>query len=107
MQGTGADGLKLALLYERRDECPGAVPILAVHDEIVVECDEGEAEKVEAQLLKERRRRVLPSEADLQTIARYEAHLSRQMYQALHELEALQARRRGRAAPLARMDVQT
>jgi hypothetical protein len=66
-----------------------------------------EAEKVEAQLLKERRRRVLPSEADLQTIARYEAHLSRQMYQALHELEALQARRRGRAAPLARVDVQT
>jgi DNA polymerase-1 len=41
VQGTGAEGLKLALaiLYERRDECPGAVPILAVHDEIVVECD--------------------------------------------------------------------
>ncbi len=40
----------LALLWERRDECPGAVPVLAVHDEIVVECDEGEAEKVEAWL---------------------------------------------------------
>jgi len=41
VQGTGADGLKLALalLYERRDECPGAAPILAVHDEIVVEAD--------------------------------------------------------------------
>src|SRR5215211_4036971 len=41
VQGTGADGLKLALalLYERREECPGAVPILAVHDEIVVEAD--------------------------------------------------------------------
>ena len=54
VQGTAADGMKmaLALLWERRDECPGAVPILAVHDEIVVECDEGEAEKVEAWLKK-------------------------------------------------------
>lgn len=52
VQGTGADGLKLALalLYEQRDGYPGAVPILAVHDEIVIECDEGEAGKVEAWL---------------------------------------------------------
>src|SRR5215217_4388526 len=48
VQGTGADGLKLALAYlwERRDECAGVVPILAVHDEIVVECDEDQAKKV-------------------------------------------------------------
>ena len=48
VQGTGADGLKLALalLYERRGECPGAVPILAVHDEVVVECPEEQAEQV-------------------------------------------------------------
>jgi DNA polymerase I len=48
VQGTGADGIKLALalLYERRGECPGAVPILAVHDEVVVECDEEQAEQV-------------------------------------------------------------
>jgi DNA polymerase-1 len=54
VQGTGADGLKLALalLWERRDERPGAVPILAVHDEIVIECDERDAEKVEAWLKK-------------------------------------------------------
>ena len=54
VQGTAADGMKmaLALLWERRDECPGAVPILAVHDEIVVECDEGDAEKVEDWLKK-------------------------------------------------------
>jgi DNA polymerase-1 len=52
MQGACADGLKLALalLYERRHECPGAVPILALHDEIVVECDEGDIEKVKAWL---------------------------------------------------------
>jgi DNA polymerase-1 len=41
VQGTGADGLKaaLALLWERREQAPGAFPVLAVHDEIVVECD--------------------------------------------------------------------
>jgi DNA polymerase-1 len=52
VQGTGADGLKvaLALLWERRDRVPGAFPILAVHDEIVMETDEGEADKVAAWL---------------------------------------------------------
>jgi DNA polymerase I len=45
VQGTGADGLKLALtlLWERRGECPGAVPVLVCHDEIVVECDAEQA----------------------------------------------------------------
>jgi DNA polymerase I-like protein with 3'-5' exonuclease and polymerase domains len=45
-QGTGADGLKraLALLWERRVACPDAFPVLFVHDEIVVECDEGRQE---------------------------------------------------------------
>jgi DNA polymerase-1 len=52
VQGTGADGLKaaLALLWERRADCPGAVPVLAVHDEIVVECDAGQTESVTAWL---------------------------------------------------------
>jgi DNA polymerase-1 len=42
VQGTGADGLKLALalLWERRAQCPRAFPVLAVHDEIVVEADD-------------------------------------------------------------------
>jgi DNA polymerase-1 len=46
VQGTGADGLKLALalLWERRDECLGAVPVLACHDEICVECNAEQAE---------------------------------------------------------------
>ena len=54
VQGTGADGLKLALalLWERRAECPGAVPVACVHDEILVECDEDEDEKVKAWLEK-------------------------------------------------------
>jgi DNA polymerase I-like protein with 3'-5' exonuclease and polymerase domains len=54
VQGTGADGLKLALalLWERREEVPGAFPVLAVHDEIVVECDAGQARAVAAWLKK-------------------------------------------------------
>src|SRR5829696_3523323 len=40
VQGTGADGLKLALalLWVRRDACPRTMPVLVAHDEIVVEC---------------------------------------------------------------------
>ena len=45
----------------------------------------------------------LPSEKTLDSIIRYEAHLNRQLYQALHELEARQDRRNGKAAPLARL----
>lgn len=48
VQEAGADGLKaaLALLWERRAECPAAVPVLAVHDEIVVECAAADADAV-------------------------------------------------------------
>jgi DNA polymerase-1 len=44
VQGTGADGLKRAigLLWERRAQCPGAVPVIFCHDEIVLEAPEGE-----------------------------------------------------------------
>ena len=54
VQGTAADGMKLALalLWERREECPEAVPVLAVHDDIVVECNEEDAEKAKAWLVK-------------------------------------------------------
>jgi DNA polymerase-1 len=46
VQGTAADILKLALarLWESREEHPGAVPILSVHDEIVLECATEDAE---------------------------------------------------------------
>jgi DNA polymerase-1 len=52
IQGTGADGLKLALalLWERRDQASGAFPVLAVHDEIVVEADADGAEGAAAWL---------------------------------------------------------
>jgi hypothetical protein len=64
-----------------------------------------EAEKVERDLRNMARERLLPDEKTLEKVARYEAHLARGLYKALHELEALQVRRAGGAAPLARLDV--
>lgn len=48
---------------------------------------------------------MLPDVKTLPNIMRYEAHLHRQMIQTLHELEAMQARRRGERTPLARLDI--
>jgi DNA polymerase I len=47
VQGTGADGLKLALarLFEHRDEVPRTRLINVVHDEILAECPADEAEE--------------------------------------------------------------
>jgi len=42
----------------------------------------------------------LPDDASLAKIQRYEAHLSRQFYRALHELHRLQAARRGFRPPV-------
>ena len=63
------------------------------------------AEQVERDLERMGRERLLPEEKILEKVGRYEAHLSRLMFKAMHELEALQVRRSGRAAPLARLDV--
>src|SRR5918994_70852 len=67
---------------------------------------EEQAQKVQQQIVKQRRAKILPSADDLQKIGRYESHLSKEMYRALHELEALQERRIGGRSPLARLDVQ-
>jgi hypothetical protein len=64
-----------------------------------------EAERVEAELSNMRQERLLPDVKTLEKVSRYEAHLSRLIFKALHELEALQVRRSGGAAPLARLDV--
>jgi hypothetical protein len=53
----------------------------------------------------ERQARARPDLDELGKLQRYEAHLERMLYRALHELEALQARRRGEAAPLGRIEV--
>ncbi len=44
--------LALALLWERRSECPGAVPVLVCHDEVVVECNEDRGEETKRWLEK-------------------------------------------------------
>ncbi len=62
---------------------------------------------LEKEVLRHERERILPDDKTLEKIARYEAHLSRQLYQALHELENLQKHRiTGEGVPLARLDVQ-
>jgi hypothetical protein len=64
-------------------------------------------EEVEQEISRKARERMLPDEKTLEKISRYEAHLSRQLYHALHELENLQKHRlTGEGTPLARVDVQ-
>ncbi len=65
VQGAGADVVKLALarLWQDRSAVPSAIPILAVHDEIVVEVDAAEAEAARAWLrghMEEAGREVVP-----------------------------------------------
>ena len=57
------------------------------------------ADHVATDLDRMRRQRLLPEGATLVKLTRYEAHLSRQLNQALHELQRLQARRAGQAVP--------
>ena len=65
------------------------------------------AERIEGEIDFMRRERLLPDEKTLEKISRYEAHLSRQLFHALHELENLQKHRTtGEGVPLARVDVQ-
>ena len=64
-------------------------------------------EEVEREISRKTRERILPDDKTLEKISRYEAHLSRQLYHALHELENLQKHRTtGKGMPLLRLDVQ-
>ncbi len=68
---------------------------------------EREKEDLEKEVSRSSRERILPDDRTLEKVARYEAHLSRQLYHALHELENLQKHRiTGEGTPLARLDVQ-
>jgi hypothetical protein len=60
---------------------------------------------VERDLARMGRQRLLPDAKTLEKVARYEAHLSRLFHKALRELEALQTRRSGGVASLARLEV--
>ena len=62
IQGTAADVIKLAMVRVRdrlADECAEARLVLQVHDELIVECPEGDADRVR-QLLKEEMERITP-----------------------------------------------
>jgi hypothetical protein len=70
-------------------------------------CAAQKKEEVEQEISRKVRERILPDGKTLEKITRYEAHLSRQLYHALHELENLQKyRTTGEGTPLARLDVQ-
>lgn len=56
-------------------------------------------------LTEEQDHAVMLSDSEVQKLQRYEAHLERVLYRALHELEAMRERRNGGQAPLARVDV--
>lgn len=53
----------------------------------------------------EQQARARPDLDELAKLQRYEAHLERVLYRALHELGARQARRQGEAVPLGRLEV--
>ena len=50
-------------------------------------------------------RRLIGSDDAIAKVMRYESHLHRLFLQTLHELEAIQIRRHGGHAPLARLDI--
>jgi hypothetical protein len=63
-------------------------------------------QRIKAKAGRLKRERMLPETHSLQKITRYEVHLSRQLLQALHELQRLQAARGGQTLPLpAALDV--
>ncbi len=47
-----------------------------------------------------RRERLLPPGDELDKVSRYEAHLDRSLYKAMHELQRLQAAGKGQSVPL-------
>ena len=59
----------------------------------------------EPEIVEEQRElRILPSDPHLERITKQERHFHRQALQTLHEIEALQARRKGHPVNLARVD---
>ena len=59
----------------------------------------------EPEIVEEQRElRILPSDIHLERITKQERHFHRQALQTLHEIEALQARRKGHRVNLARVD---
>jgi hypothetical protein len=64
-----------------------------------------ERKRLTVELDRCRRRRLLPPAEELDKISRYEAHLERCLYRALHEVQRLQASRNGNMTPPIAVDV--
>jgi hypothetical protein len=66
---------------------------------------EDDAVVPEPEIVEEQRElRILPSDHHIERITKQERHFHRQALQTLHEIEALQARRKGHPVNLARVD---
>ena len=85
------------------------VALEAFVDVAIARAEESEAKaerdlaELELELDRMRRSRLLPADNALHTLQRYEAHLNRQLYQAIHQLEVMQARRGGSPVPVAQV----
>lgn len=80
IQGTAADIIKLAMLRvgeALRQQCPSARLILQVHDELIVECPEEEADLVRGILVRE-----MEQVAQLKVPLLVEAHTGKSWYEA-------------------------
>ncbi|CAA9277114.1 MAG: hypothetical protein AVDCRST_MAG93-2949 [uncultured Chloroflexia bacterium] len=66
---------------------------------------QAQLKNVEKEHLHIQAREGMPSPHVADKIAKYEAHIERTLYRAMHELEAMQERRLGKPAPLARLEV--
>lgn len=80
IQGTAADIIKLAMLRVEealRRQCPSARLILQVHDELIVECPEEEADLVRGILVRE-----MEQVAQLRVPLLVEAHTGKSWYEA-------------------------
>jgi hypothetical protein len=122
LPGVPEDAMIEELPAMKVDDVRGCVEAIAAHvsldpDELLeaatyeAGCEARAAackkEEMEQEISRKVRERILPDEKTLAKISRYEAHLSRQLYHALHELENLQKHRiTGEGVPLLRMDVQ-
>ena len=92
LQASAEYDMRVAEAYRRGILAP------SLEAGVLPEVDEAEVNAAKA-------RRILPGDKDLSMIMRYETHLHRMYIQTLHELEAIQARRRGERVPLTRLDI--
>jgi hypothetical protein len=92
------------MIFHRLQDIPDHMDSMAKIDKLLVGLPREQSitlKKVD----REMSRRMVPDDDTVTTILRYEASLHRQCMQNLHELEAMQTRRKGGTSPLARLDV--